>query len=91
MSKRNGRDRLCVPGHADVTLSSEVRRGWVWVTVAAESARRLRMERRAVGIIKPDETKRGLCPPRTEGWVQKVFGDFNGTAGSQGRPASCIY
>jgi Cu(I)/Ag(I) efflux system membrane fusion protein len=79
-----------VPGHAEVTLPSEVQQR-IGVTVGKVEEARLRMSVRTVGIIKPDETKLAEVHLKTEGWVHKLFVDFTGQHVRKGDPLLSIY
>lgn len=79
-----------VPGHTEVTIPSEIQQH-IGVTVGQVEETDLKMSIRAVGIIKPDETKVAHVHLKTEGWVQKLFVDFTGQSVQKGDPLLAIY
>jgi Cu(I)/Ag(I) efflux system membrane fusion protein len=79
-----------VPGHADVTIPSEIQQR-IGVTIGQVVRAPLRMSVRTVGIIQPDESRVARVHLRTEGWVAKLFVNFTGQNVQKGDPLLSIY
>lgn len=79
-----------VPGHAAVVVEPGLQRR-IGVTVGRVERAPLRMSVRAVGIVRPDETKVAHIHLRTEGWVEKLSVAFTGQVVRKGDPLLSIY
>src|ERR1700677_2649572 len=79
-----------VPGHAEVTVPLEIQQR-IGVTVGKVEEGPLVMSVRAVGIIRPDETKLAEVHLKTEGWVNSLFVNFTGQLVHKGDPLLAIY
>jgi Cu(I)/Ag(I) efflux system membrane fusion protein len=79
-----------VPGHAEVTIPSEIQQR-IGVTVAQVKKAPLVMSVRTVGIIRPNEEKIARIHLKTEGWVDKLFVNFTGQKVEKGKPLLAIY
>ena len=78
------------PGFAEVGISQEVQQR-IGVTLGSVEETPLTMTIRAVGIIRPDETKVAHIHLKTEGWVEKLFVTFTGQKLKAGDPMLSIY
>lgn len=79
-----------VPGHATVTISSEIQQR-IGVTTGQVEREPLRMSVRTVGIVRPNETKLARVHLKTEGWAEKLFVNFTGQKVRKGDPLLAIY
>lgn len=66
-----------VPGHAVAVVSPRLQQR-IGLTVARVERKRLKMSVRAVGIVRPDETRLAKIHLKTEGWVDKLFVNYIG-------------
>ena len=77
-------------GYAELTLAGEVQQR-IGVTLGSVEESPLTMTIRAVGIVRPDETKVAHIHLKTEGWVEKLFVSFTGQEVKTGDPMLSIY
>jgi Cu(I)/Ag(I) efflux system membrane fusion protein len=77
-------------GYAELTLAGEVQQR-IGVTLGSVEETPLTMTIRAVGIVRPDETKVAHIHLKTEGWVEKLFVAFTGQEVKAGDPMLSIY
>lgn len=77
-------------GYSNINLSEEVRQR-IGVMTGKVERTRLAMYIRAVGIVRPDETRIAHIHLKTEGWVDKLFVDFIGQKVHAGEPMLSIY
>jgi Cu(I)/Ag(I) efflux system membrane fusion protein len=78
------------PGYAEVTVASEVQQR-IGVALGTVERTPLTMNIRAVGIVRPDETKIAHIHLKTEGWVKKLFVGYTGQKVKAGEPMLSIY
>jgi Cu(I)/Ag(I) efflux system membrane fusion protein len=78
------------PGYAEVSIAPEVQQR-IGVTLGKATQTPLTMVIRAVGIVRPDETKVVHVHLKTEGWVEKLFVSFTGQNVKAGEPLLSIY
>ena len=78
------------PGFAEAGISQEVQQR-IGVTLGSVEETPLTMTIRAVGIVRPDETKVAHIHLKTEGWVEKLFVSFTGQKLKAGDPMLSIY
>ncbi|WP_157644234.1 efflux RND transporter periplasmic adaptor subunit [Bradyrhizobium sp. WSM2793] len=79
-----------LPGFAEISVTGEVQQR-IGVTTGKAEETPLAMNIRAVGIIRPDETKVAHIHLKTEGWVEKLFVAFTGQKLNAGDPMLSIY
>lgn len=79
-----------LPGFAEISVTGEVQQR-IGVTTGRAEETPLTMKLRAVGIIRPDETKVAHIHLKTEGWVEKLFVAFTGQKLKAGDPMLAIY
>jgi Cu(I)/Ag(I) efflux system membrane fusion protein len=79
-----------LPGFAEISVTEEVQQR-IGVTTGTAEETPLTMKIRAVGIVRPDETKVAHIHLKTEGWVQKLFVSFTGQKLNAGDPMLSIY
>ena len=77
-------------GYADIDVNQEVQQR-IGVTVGRVEQTPLTMRIRAVGIVRPDETRVAHVHLKTEGWVEKLFIAYNGQKVRAGEPMLSIY
>src|ERR1035441_1724635 len=77
-------------GYADIDVNQEVQQR-IGVTVGRVEQTPLTMSIRAVGIVRPDETRVAHVHLKTEGWVEKLFVAYNGKKVRAGEPMLSIY
>ena len=77
-------------GYATINLSQDVQQR-IGVTVGKVEQTPLTMTIRAVGIVRPDETRVAHVHLKTEGWVEKLFVSYNGQKVRAGEPMLSIY
>ncbi len=78
------------PGYVEVGIAQEVQQR-IGVTLGAATQTPLTMIIRAVGIVRPDETRLAHIHLKTEGWVEKLFVSFTGQEVKAGDPMLSIY
>lgn len=78
------------PGYAEITVNQDVQQR-IGVTVGKVEQTPLTMTVRAVGIVRPDETRVAHVHLKTEGWVEKLFVAYNGQKVRAGEPMLSIY
>jgi Cu(I)/Ag(I) efflux system membrane fusion protein len=83
-------DKSKPPGYAELTVAGEVQQR-IGVTLGSVEESPLTMTIRAVGIVRPDETKLAHIHLKTEGWVEKLFVSFTGQEVKAGDPMLSIY
>ena len=79
-----------VLNHAVVQISPELQQR-IGVTVGNVEEAPLKMAVRAVGIVRPDETKESRIHLKTEGWVEKLSIDYTGQEVRKGDALLAIY
>jgi Cu(I)/Ag(I) efflux system membrane fusion protein len=79
-----------VPGHGEVNLPGEIAQR-IGVKVGRVEQGPLRMTVRAVGIVRPDETKVAHVHLKTEGWVKKLSVSYTGQKVKKGDALLSIY
>jgi len=77
-------------GYADIKINQDVQQR-IGVTVGRVEQTPLTMTIRAVGIVRPDETRVAHVHLKTEGWVEKLFVAYNGQKVRAGEPMLSIY
>jgi len=77
-------------GYASINVSQDVQQR-IGVTVGKVQQTPLTMTIRAVGIVRPDETRVAHVHLKTEGWVEKLFISYNGQKVRAGEPMLSIY
>ena len=77
-------------GFADINVSQDVQQR-IGVTTGKVEQTALTMSIRAVGIVRPDETRVAHVHLKTEGWVEKLFVAYNGQKVRAGEPMLSIY
>ena len=77
-------------GYAEVHISQDVQQR-IGVTVGKVEQTPLMMSIRAVGIVRPDETRVAHVHIKTEGWVEKLYVSFMGQKVRAGEPMLSIY
>jgi len=78
------------PGFAEINVAQEVQQR-IGVMLGRAEETPLTMKIRAVGIVRPDETKVAHIHLKTEGWVEKLFVSFTGQTLKAGDPMLSIY
>jgi len=78
------------PGYVEVGIAQEVQQR-IGVTLETATQTPLTMIIRAVGIVRPDETRLAHIHLKTEGWVEKLFVSFTGQEVKAGDPMLSIY
>ncbi len=78
------------PGHVPIQVDDEVQRR-IGVSFGKVERMPLIMTVRAVGIVRPDETRLAQVHLKTEGWVEKLFVDYTGQKVRAGQPMLSIY
>src|SRR5512133_179967 len=79
-----------VPGLAPIEIDSEGLRLAGVRTAAAETGKIARTIR-AVGVVRPDETRVRHVHTKIAGWIEKLFVNFTGEPVVAGRPILTIY
>jgi Cu(I)/Ag(I) efflux system membrane fusion protein len=77
-------------GYAEIKINQDVQQR-IGVTVGKVEQTPLTMTIRAVGIVRPDETRVAHVHLKTEGWVEKLFVAYNGQKVRAGEPMLSIY
>ena len=77
-------------GYADINVNQDVQQR-IGVTVGRVEQTPLTMSIRAVGIVRPDETRVAHVHLKTEGWVETLFVAYNGQKVRAGEPMLSIY
>ena len=77
-------------GYADISVNQDVQQR-IGVTVGRVEQTPLTMSIRAVGIVRPDETRVAHVHLKTEGWVEKLFVAYTGQQVRAGEPMLSIY
>jgi Cu(I)/Ag(I) efflux system membrane fusion protein len=77
-------------GYADINVNQDVQQR-IGVTVGKVEQTPLTMSIRAVGIVRPDETRVAHVHLKTEGWVETLFVAYNGQKVRAGEPMLSIY
>jgi Cu(I)/Ag(I) efflux system membrane fusion protein len=77
-------------GYTEINVNQEVQQR-IGVTVGKVEQTPLAMTIRAVGIVRPDETRVAHVHLKTEGWVEKLFVAYNGQKVRAGEPMLSIY
>jgi len=77
-------------GYAEINVNQDVQQR-IGVTVGKIEQTPLTMTVRAVGIVRPDETRVAHVHLKTEGWVEKLFVAYNGQKVRVGEPMLSIY
>jgi Cu(I)/Ag(I) efflux system membrane fusion protein len=77
-------------GYTNIALYPEVQQR-IGVAIGRVAREPLTMKIRAVGIVRPDETKTAHIHVRTEGWVTKLMVNFTGQEIRTGTPMLSIY
>ena len=77
-------------GHARVAIGPDVQQR-IGVTIGKVEMTPLVTTIRAVGIVRPDETRVAHVHLKTEGWVEKLFVSYNGQKVRTGTPMLSIY
>ncbi len=77
-------------GYAEVHVGQDVQQR-IGVTVGKVDQTPLTMTIRAVGIVRPDETRMAHVHIKTEGWVEKLYVSFKGQKVRAGDPMLSIY
>lgn len=91
MPKRGGKEtKSDVPGYSKVSISAGIQQR-IGVKIGKVVEEPLRMSVRTVGIVRPDETKMTRIQLRTEGWVDKLFVNFEGQKVKKGDALLSIY
>ncbi len=78
------------PGYTPVSVGEDVQQR-IGVTVGKVEQTPLTMTLRAVGIVRPNETRVAHVHLKTEGWVDKLYVSFTGQKVSAGEPMLSIY
>ncbi len=78
------------PGHARIEVARDVQQR-IGVTVGKVEMTPLVVTIRAVGIVRPDETRVAHVHLKTDGWVEKLFVSYNGQKVRTGEPMLSIY
>jgi Cu(I)/Ag(I) efflux system membrane fusion protein len=77
-------------GYAEIKINQDVQQR-IGVTVGKVEQTPLTMTIRAVGIVRPDETRVAHVHLKTEGWVEKLFVAYNGQKVRAGEAMLSIY
>lgn len=77
-------------GYAEIKINQDVQQR-IGVTVGKVEQTPLTMTIRAVGIVRPDETRVAHVHLKTEGWVEKLFVAYTGQKVRAGEPMLSIY
>ena len=77
-------------GYASVALSADIEQR-IGVAVGKVEETPLTMTIRAVGIVRPDETRVAHVHLKTEGWVEKLYVSFTGQKVRRGDAMLSIY
>jgi Cu(I)/Ag(I) efflux system membrane fusion protein len=77
-------------GYAQINVNQDVQQR-IGVTTGKVEMTPLTMSIRAVGIVRPDETRVAHVHLKTEGWVEKLFVSYNGQKVRAGDPMLSIY
>lgn len=77
-------------GYTDIHVPGEMRQRIGVITGRVEEVP-LTMSIRAVGIVRPDETKVDHIHLKTEGWIEKLYVAFTGQQVKAGDPLLTIY
>ncbi len=78
------------PGYQAVAVSPAIQQR-IGVMIGRVEKAPLSMSVRAVGIVRPDETRTAHIHVRTEGWVETLFVNFTGQRVKKGEPFLSIY
>lgn len=77
-------------GYSDINVNQDVQQR-IGVTVGRVEQTPLTMSIRAVGIVRPDETRVAHVHLKTEGWVETLFVAYTGQKVRAGEPMLSIY
>ena len=77
-------------GYSDINVNQDVQQR-IGVTVGRVEQTPLTMSIRAVGIVRPDETRVAHVHLKTEGWVETLFVAYTGQKVKVGEPMLSIY
>ena len=77
-------------GYAPVALGADIEQR-IGVTVGRVEETQLTMKIRAVGIVRPDETRVAHVHLKTDGWVEKLYVSFTGQKVRRGDAMLSIY
>ena len=77
-------------GYAPIALGHDIEQR-IGVTIGKVEETPLTMTIRAVGIVRPDETRVAHVHLKTEGWVDKLYVSFTGQNVRRGDPMLSIY
>lgn len=77
-------------GYSDINVNQDVQQR-IGVTVGRVEQSPLTMSIRAVGIVRPDETRVAHVHLKTEGWVETLFVAYTGQKVRAGEPMLSIY
>ncbi len=87
----SGMDMSAMPeGYAEVHVGPDVQQR-IGVTLGKVEQTPLTMTIRAVGIVRPNETRVAHVHLKTEGWVDKLYVSFTGQKVAAGEPMLSIY
>lgn len=78
------------PGYTEVNIAPEVQQR-IGVTLGRVERTPLTMSIKAVGIVRPNETRIAHIHVKTEGWVEKLYVSFTGQKVKAGQPLLSIY
>jgi Cu(I)/Ag(I) efflux system membrane fusion protein len=78
------------PGYAEITVAPDVQQR-IGVALGTVERTPLTMNIRAVGIVRPNETKIAHIHLKTEGWVDKLYVAYTGQKVRAGEPMLSIY
>jgi Cu(I)/Ag(I) efflux system membrane fusion protein len=79
-----------VEGYVDVKIAPDLQQS-LGVKFGEVEQAKLQMSVRAVGIVRPDETKVAHVNLKTEGWVEDLFVNYTGQEVQKGDPLLAIY
>ena len=85
-----GASKPVPPGYAEITVASDVQQR-IGVALGTVERTPLTMNVRAVGIVRPNETKIAHIHLKTEGWVDKLYVAYTGQKVKAGEPMLSIY
>lgn len=77
-------------GYSDINVNQDLQQR-IGVTVGRVEQTPLTMSIRAVGIVRPDETRVAHVHLKTEGWVETLFVAYTGQKVRAGEPMLSIY
>jgi membrane fusion protein, copper/silver efflux system len=89
-TEETGANKPVPPGYAEITVAPEVQQR-IGVALGTVERTPLTMNIRAVGIVRPNETKIAHIHLKTEGWVDKLYVAFTGQKVKAGEPMLSIY